>query len=291
MVTTPQETPIPSTTATRLWRGFFCWLTFLVTPLGWFCWGRLVRRLEPERLQHGLVLVMTGIEGRSFLNVGLMAGLIDGGVRSALEIVDWTTGNRLLFLLHLRGWRRNNRVASEIAARIVRYQDEYPGRPVWLVGHSGGGGMSMLVASALPADRKVTGIVMLATAVSPSVDFSAVLPKVQTSIWNFYSHFDLFFLWFGTTLLGTIDGPHGPAAGAIGLRSDLARQAMATGKLIQVPWRWRMLTQFNLGEHFGCVHRVFVAEEVAPLIVASEPFLDGDNADPSRNASAQLHLA
>jgi hypothetical protein len=31
-----------------------------------------------------------------------------------------------------------------------------------------------------------------------------------------------------------------------------------------------MLLQFNPGEHFGCVHRVFVAEEIAPLIKASE---------------------
>lgn len=290
MVTTSKETLTRPTTATRLWRGLFCWLTFIVTPLGWFCWGRLVRRLEPERLQHGLVLVMTGIEGLSFLNVGLMAGLIDGGVRSGLEIVDWTTRNKFLFLLHLRGWRRNNRVASEIAARIVRYQDEYPGRPVWLVGHSGGGGMSLLVASALPADRKVTGIVMLATAVSPKVDFSTALTKVEMSIWNFYSYFDLFFLWFGTTLLGTIDGPHGPAAGAIGLRSDLSREAMSAGRLIQIPWHWRMLAQFNLGEHFGCVHRVFVAEEVAPLITATESSLATDT-DESRKASAQLHLA
>lgn len=255
---------------TRLWRGVFCWLTFLVTPLGWFCYGRLVRRLEPERLEHGLILVLTGIEGRSFLNVAMLTGLIDAGVKSAVEIVDWTTGNRLLFLLHLRGWTRNNRVARELAARIVAYQDQYPGRPVWIVGHSGGGGMSLLTAAALPEGRSVTGIVMLATAASPKVDLRPALAKVETSIWNYYSWFDAFFLLFGTTLLGTIDGPHGPAAGAVGLRGPGVQDAEASGKLIQVRWNSRMLRQFNFGEHFGCVHRVFIAEEIAPLIKATE---------------------
>ncbi|MBS0206064.1 MAG: alpha/beta hydrolase [Planctomycetes bacterium] len=254
----------------RLWRGIACWGTFLITPLGWFCYGRLIRRTEPARLNQGLVLVLTGIEGRSFLNVSLLAGLIDGGVRSAVEIVDWTTGNKLLFLLHLRGLSRNTRVAQDLAVRIVDYQNLHPGRPVWLVGHSGGGGLSLLVASALPEGRKITGIVMLATAVSPAADIQSALDRVETSIWNFYSWFDAFFLIFGTTVAGTVDGRHGPAAGAIGLRGHQAMQAMADGRLIQVGWSWRMLRQFNPGEHFGCVHRVFVAEEIAPLITVKE---------------------
>ena len=254
----------------RLWRGIACWLTFLITPLGWFCWGRLIRRMEPERMEQGLVLIFTGIEGRSFLNVGLLAGLMDGGVRSAAEIIDWTTGNKLLFLRHLRGWDRNNRVAKEQAARIVDYQDRHPGRPVWIVGHSGGGGMALLVASALPEGRQLTGIVMLATAVSPGFDLRPALAKVQTSIWNYYSWLDAFFLRFGTTLLGTIDGPHGVAAGAVGFRGPQADDAVTSGRLVQIRWNWRMLSQFNPGEHFGCVHRVFVAGEIAPLIVARE---------------------
>jgi pimeloyl-ACP methyl ester carboxylesterase len=254
----------------RLWRGIACWLTFFIAPFGWFCSGRLIRRMEPERLDKGLVLLLTGIEGRSFLNVGLLAGMIDGGVRSAVEIVDWTTGNKLLFLLHLRGWNRNNRVAMQLAARIVEYQDRFPSRPVWMVGHSGGGGMALLTAAALPEDRKVTGIVMLATGVSPRFDLRPAAAKVETAIWNYHSWFDCFFLIFGTTIMGTIDGRHGPAAGAGGFRNPQAAELSAAGRLIQVPWNWRMLGQFNPGEHFGCVHRVFVAEEIAPLVVKHE---------------------
>jgi pimeloyl-ACP methyl ester carboxylesterase len=254
----------------RLWRGITCWLTFLVTPLGVFCFGGWIRRLEPERLDKGLVLVLTGIEGRSFLNVGLMRGLLDAGVGSALDIIDWTTGNRLLFLLHLRGWRRNRRIAQQLAARIVAYQDQHPGRPVWLVGHSGGGGMALLIAESLPEGRRVTGIVMLATAVSPRFDLRPALAHVEKAIWSHFSWLDCFFLEFGTTLFGCFDGRHGFAAGAIGFHGASSDEATAAGRLIQVRWNWRMLGQFNIGEHFGCVHRVFVAEGVAPLIRATE---------------------
>ena len=259
----------------RLWRGVACWATFLIAPLGWFCSGRLIRRMEPERLEHGLVMILPGIEGHSFLNVAVLAGLIDGGVRSAAEIVDWTTGNRILFLFHLRGWKRNNRVAHDLAARIVAYQNQYPGRPVWVVGHSGGGGMALLTAAALPAGHQLTGVVMLATAVSPVFDLRRALAGVKTSIWSHYSWFDALFLLLGTTMVGTFDGRHGFAAGAVGFRGPQIDDEMASGRLIQIRWNWRMLFQFNFGEHFGCVHRVYIADEVAPLIVASE----ADSAD------------
>lgn len=271
---------VPATT--RLWRGIICWLSFVVTPFGWFCSGRQIRRLEPERLDRGLVLVLTGIEGQSFLNVGLLAGLIDGGIQSAVEIIDWTTGYRPLVVYHLRALSRNRRVAQGLANRIVQYQDRYPGRPVWLVGHSGGAGMALLVAEAMPEDRKLTGIVMLAAATSPQFDPSRAISQVQTKVWNYYSWLDAAFLIVFTTLAGTIDGPHGIASGAIGLRSDQAREAMAAGRLVQVCWNWKMLFQFNPGEHFGCVHRVFVAEEIAPLITATEQAATAESEMPHR---------
>jgi hypothetical protein len=256
---------------TRLWRGFTCWATFAVTPLGWFCFGRLIRRLEPERLDKGLVLIFTGIEGYSFLNVGILCGLIDGGVASAVDIVDWTTGKKYLYLHHLRGWTRNNLEAQRLASKIVEYQNEYPGRPVWIIGHSGGGGMALITAAALPEDRKLTGIVLLNAAVSPTFDVRPSVQHVERAIWNHHSKWDWLFLRLGTTVCGTFDGQHVSSAGAFGFRGDANDEAIASGKLIQIPWSLRRLRQFNPGDHFGCVHRVFVAEEIAPLIRASEP--------------------
>jgi len=252
----------------RLARGLLCWATFCVAPLGWFVRGRFIRRLEPERLEAGLVLVLPGIEGRSFLNMSVLQGLLDADVPYAIDIVDWTTGNKLLVLYHLRAWRRNLRIAAELAARITEYRRTHPGRPVWIIGHSGGGGMALLTTMALPDDVRLTGLVLLAAAVSPRCDLSAVRHKVERGVWSFYSWMDFLFVGLGTTVFGTLDGWHGPAAGMIGLRSSPPDDGLPP--LQQTRHSWAMVRQFHLGGHFGCVHRVFIAESVAPILLQQE---------------------
>ena len=74
----------------RFSRGGLSVLGDLVHPLGRFT-GKLLHHLRtPERLQHGLVLVLPGIEGESCINHNIAHGLADGGVSSAIEIFDWT---------------------------------------------------------------------------------------------------------------------------------------------------------------------------------------------------------
>jgi pimeloyl-ACP methyl ester carboxylesterase len=245
----------------RLLRGSWCWVTFLVAPLGWFFRGRFIRRLEPERLDRGLVLILPGIEGRSFLNISLMQGLVDGGVPYGMEIVDWTTGNKFLALYHLRAWRRNRKIAAQLAERITRYQQNYPGRPVWLIGYSGGAAMSMLTLAALPEESKITGIVLLAAALSPGFDLSPAFAKLERGIWSFHSWNDWLFVGLGTTLFGTMDGWHMPGAGLLGFR--MPREPRP---LTQTAYHPRMLRQFNFGGHFGCVHRVWVEDHIAPIL-------------------------
>lgn len=244
----------------RLWRGLGCWLTFLVAPLGWFVRGRFVRRLESDRLDKGLVLILPGIEGRSFLNISLMQGLLDGDVPYGMEIVDWTTGNKFLALYHLRSWRRNQRQASQLAERIVEYRRTYPGRPVWIIGHSGGAGLTMLTLAALPERTQVTGVILLAAALSPGFDLATAMTNVERGIWSYHSWNDWIFVGLGTTLFGTMDGWHMPGAGMLGFR--------ARPGLVQTGYHPRMIRQFNLGGHFGCVHRVFVEEHLAPILTA-----------------------
>ncbi len=256
----------------RLSRGLFCWMTFLVSPLGWFVRGRFIRRLEPERLDRGLVLILPGIEGRSFFNISILQGLVDAGAPYGLEVVDWTTGNKFLVLYHLRAWRRNLRVADKLAARVASYRQEYPGRPVWLIGHSGGGAMSLLTAQSLPDDVRVTGIVLLAAAVSPRYNLTGARSRVEQGIWSFSSLIDFLFVGLGTTLFGTCDGWHGPAAGMIGFypsADETPETASATlPPFTQVPYSPRFMQQFHFGGHFGPAHRVFIAETVAPILLA-----------------------
>ena len=140
----------------RLTRGSLSILGVLLHPLGRFT-GRLLNDLRaPSRLERGLVIVLPGIEGESCINHSIARGLADGGVESAIEIFDWTTGFILLFPYHLRGWRRNISQAERLVQRIVEYRMAHPGCPVHLVGHSGGGAMTILTLERLPPETRVT---------------------------------------------------------------------------------------------------------------------------------------
>ena len=114
------------------------------------------------RLDQGLVLVLTGIEGRSPLNLAICDGLADGGVPYAIEPVDWTVP--LAPLYNLRAEQRNRQQAGKLARRIEAYRRQYPSRPVVLVGHSGGGAMAVWTTEALEEGRAVDGIILLAAA-------------------------------------------------------------------------------------------------------------------------------
>ncbi len=206
------------------------------------------------------------MEGRSFLNISLMAGLLDAGLPYAMEIVDWTTRCFLLAIYHLRAWERNRRIARQIASRVIEYRRQYPGRPVWLIGHSAGGAMSLLTAEFLSAEQSLTGLVLLAPAISSRYACDAALQRTERGIWNFYSAGDVWFLGLGTLLFGSFDGVHWPASGCIGFAHCTAPSPTAERQLRQIPYRPGMISQFNLGGHFGCVHRVFAAETIAPIL-------------------------
>ena len=73
-----------------------------------------------ERLDRGLVLVFTGIEGRSPLNTAICDGLAAGDVPYAIEPVDWTVPGVALY--NLRAEQRNRRQAQR-AVRLVDRAD------------------------------------------------------------------------------------------------------------------------------------------------------------------------
>jgi pimeloyl-ACP methyl ester carboxylesterase len=233
--------------------------------------ARLINFKSAERREQGYTLVLTGIEGAHVGHAGFVGGLKSGGVPSEIEVVDWTTGAPALMLYHLRAEGRNRRQAEQIAQKIVQYQDEYPGRPVNLIGHSGGGGMALLTIDALPEDRKVDSAILLAAAISSDFDLRPIFPKVERGIWNYSSAVgDSPLLIAGTTTFGTIDGKHRPSAGAIGFRvprdAGYVDRGLYAQKLIERPYRPRMALNGNLSDHYGCMNPLFARNELAPII-------------------------
>jgi hypothetical protein len=126
----------------RAWRGASSLAACLAWPLGGWWLGGTRHLGGPARRAHGLAVVLPGVEGRGPLNWSIAHGLADGGFPGAVLVHDWTTGLWPLLLFHLRASRRNRRQASLIAETVLAYQDAYPGRPVYLVGHSGGAALA-----------------------------------------------------------------------------------------------------------------------------------------------------
>jgi pimeloyl-ACP methyl ester carboxylesterase len=247
-----------------------CLLAALCVLLPLVGCARFINFKSAERRDQGYTLVLPGIESAHVGHANFVAGLKSGGVPSEIEVVDWTTGTPALMLVHLRAESRNRRKAEEIAAKITQYQDEYPGRPVQLIGHSGGGGMALLTLEALPQERQIDSAILLAAAVSPAYDLAPALTRVERGIWNYSSLGDGALLGVGTTMFGTIDGQHRPAAGALGFRlaadAGPVERRLYAEKLFEKPYRPRMAINGNLSDHYGSLNMLFARNEIAPLL-------------------------
>jgi len=224
---------------------------------------------SPARQSQGYVVVLPGIEGASYLNRNIARGLADGGVPSTIEVYDWTVGT-LLFPVNLRLYWRNEHEAKTIARKIMAYQDQFPGRPVHLIGHSGGGGIAILALEQLPQNRQVTSAILLAPAVAPDYDLRRALRRTQAGIWNYYSPYDVGFLRAGTLIMGTIEGKHVSAAGCVGFVEpwglDAEDRRLYSQRLHQQRYTSKMADSGHMGSHTGWANRTFVASWLAPVI-------------------------
>ena len=262
-------------TPQRCWRGIRSTLEMLVlgvaVVLGWLLKSFRTR----ERLEHGLVLVLPGIEGQSCLNHNIVRGLGDAGVPGCIRIFDWTTRLIVLFLVHLRWRKLHQRGVQNLIQQIRDYRRDYPGRPIYLIGHSGGAAILVLALQELPEDCQVDRAILLAGALSADFNLAPALRRVKRGIWSFHSSLDLFYLGLGTLVFGTLDGPRVVSGGCHGFRlppnASEEDKALYAERLHQVPFSRKMIPSFNLGGHLGCTNRVFVAEWVAPLIDISRP--------------------
>lgn len=249
----------------RFWRGLESALRILLIPLGKWSRRSIDHVDNADRQASGLVLVLPGIEGRSTLNLDIAQGLVDGGVPLAVEVHDWTTGRMFFSLYHLRSSTWHNRQAERLAKRITDYQDKFPGRPVVLVGHSGGAAMA-LQALPLLENRQINGAVLLAIAISPGFDTTPARRYTLQGMWSFHSPFDWLQCGIGTMAVGTFDGKHTVSAGMVGF-SESPPAGDTVAPFRQIPFRFAMTGSWNFGGHWGWANRVFAAEWLAPVVL------------------------
>jgi len=219
-----------------------------------------------QRLERGLVIVLPGIEGRGPLNEAICRGLDEGGVNWAIELYDWTSPLGPMYNLRAEG--DNRRKAGELGARIARYRWRYPGRPVVLVGQSGGAAIAVWAAEALLPGQQIDGIIMLAASLSPRYRLEFAMANIRRGIVNFYSGRDWVLLGMGTMVAGTMDGRHSSSAEQVGFEAPAAGRAdPCGGKLLQIAWEPEMTKAGNTGMHLTSGARRYVARYVAPLVL------------------------
>lgn len=230
--------------------------------------SRYVER--PERLDQGYTIILPGSVGGSDLDHGLVTGLKQADVPTAIELVDWTP-SQFLVAYNMMAYEHNCAVAGAVAAKIVAYQERYPGRPVYLIGYSGGGGVAVLALERLPQNVKITKTVLLAPTISNDYDLRNAARHSERGIANFYSPLDAPILMVLGTAVGMTDGRHALPAGAIGFQTPSVLKTESdkktyTDHLSQHPYDVDMLLDGHVGGHFSWVNPSFVAKHVAPLV-------------------------
>ena len=218
--------------------------------------------LTPERLSRGMIVILPGIEGESPLNHSIRRGLEKGGVQCAIPIYSWGIPIPVAGMILNQTNSIGNRMAGvRVAQMITQYQDSHPGAPVYIIGHSGGGGVAVFAAEAMPPGRNINGLVLLSASISSNYNLNKALSNTQGGLVNFYNKSDAAILGIGTALLGNVDGGHGASAGLTGFDNN------GYNKLFQVPMS-------SVSKGFGDPHSAstrpeFIANHVANWVLSS----------------------
>jgi len=217
--------------------------------------------MTPARQENGLVIILPGIEGVSNYNRSIRRGLNESGCRYALMIRPWgrpiPVAGMLLNQMDAVG---NRAAAAGVAQTVVRYWQQHPGKPVYMVGHSGGGGIAVFAAEAL-ADQgaaQVDGLVLLSASISNGYDLSKALSRTRQGVVNFYNPQDAALLGIGTTVMGNVDGARGPSAGLQGFSESFPR-------LFEVA-----VSGISLDPHGSTTNSKYVMNTVAPWIKSDQ---------------------
>ncbi len=221
---------------------------------------------EIARIDRGLVVILPGIEGKGISSESIREGLLEGGVSYWIETFQWgmpVPGLGMAFNQMDVG--RNRDQAEKLAIRIYEYQRAYPGRPIFLVGHSGGSGVAVFALesmSRLRDAKPVSGAILIASSLSANYNLSPALKNTRYGIVSVSNPFDLAVLGIGTAAMGNVDGTRSASAGRTGF-------AMEDAKLFKMPVTISMLRGIRITPHQAATTTSFVRKNIAPWIIHS----------------------
>jgi len=235
---------------------------------------------------RGLVICLSGAGGLTGEVDRFRQGLLDGGIPCAIETFEWSSGWVLGDQTDLSA---NKEKARQLARRIEKYRQEYPKRPVHLIGVSAGTGLIVWALEDLGPDYSVDNVFLIASSLSSQYDLSAALKNVSGRLYNCYSAADTV-LALLVPLTGTVDRNSGDSGGLHGFRppenADGQTKVLYEAKLLQTAWEPKDRAYGHDGDHLGGTQPAFVRECVASVVCP--PSL---HAEPSNDAAAATVVA
>ena len=204
-----------------VWKAFL--LVVALLALGQFImalWPAIfLRRYRDrgERPADGLVIFVEGIRWMNFVwdRHALLAGLRQAGFGGDFLYWRWHDTWRAMLALPViadRGLleRESVRLAEFATTEAAK------GRPIYLIGSSCGGYLTVRALELLPPGVQVRSAAVLAGALSPRRDLEPAMEHVESRLVVTASVGDWLMLGLLTTLGGTADRRHTPAMGMLG---------------------------------------------------------------------------
>mgnify|MGYP000854836284 FL=1 len=206
--------------------------------------------------QKGITFYCPGAGNIDFGDAGIREGLSAAGYEGQVASVLWTVSFNPAVDQTLR---LNARLAAARLARAIdTYQDQYPGRPVNVIGLSAGTGVAIWAVESLPQGHSVDNVILLSSSLSSDYDLSKALPKVKGKIYNYYSPEDSI-LTGPMKLFGTIDGRYFvDGAGAVGLHPPGGGDSV-----VNIGWRQEFARYGYYGGHTDVTSPAFVRAEIS----------------------------
>jgi pimeloyl-ACP methyl ester carboxylesterase len=222
--------------------------------------------LAPAVCPTAVVFVANGSGDFRSVTANLTEVVAEQRVPLQIETVHWSHGYGRYITDHLD---HANQVAEGqcLACQVAEYRRAYPGRKVYLMGHSAGCAVVLAAAEQLPPNS-VDRVILLAPAVCAGYDLRPAL-QASRGIDVFYSSEDRWVLGLAMWIVGTADRGCRTAAGRHGFTPVLEWPGddELYAKLRQHPWHAALQWSGHDGGHYGNNQTGFLRAYVLPLLV------------------------
>ena len=230
-----------------------------------------VTRPADDGAAQVVIVNVPGIAGLQRKDTGFLDALVEGlQADGDVTVVNaqhfrWRRGRTPIQTL--QGREQNDVYAAELAELLATLRREHPRARLLVTSHSGGTGIAAWAIAQLEAEGDappVDGLLLLASALSPTFDLSPALANVGKAA-SVVSEFDTILLVAGTRSFGTIDGIKVAAAGQTGFAMPDGGDAGAYATLRELEYDadWEELGWY--GDHEGMLKAAPTRRVLVPV--------------------------